>query len=103
MEEKEVTAYIQQQMMDLEPHLEGKTSLQVRLVDIGDEFEAEVTAFHPDGEIQTVGRNASLFDAIRFAKEGLIEYFLAVADEVNPLEREAKINHLSQHGNLYLH
>lgn len=102
-DEKEVTAYIQQQMMDLEPHLEEKTSLQVRLVDIGDEFEAEVTAYVPEGEIQTIGRNANIFDAIRFAKEGLIEYFVAVEDEMNPHDRDAKINHLSRHGNLYLH
>ena len=103
IDEKEVTAYVQQQMAELGPHLAEKTALQVRLTQIGESFEAEVTAYHTEGEVQTVGRNSDIFDAIRFAKEGLLEYFVEVEAEMHPRERDEKINYLSRHGNLYLH
>ncbi len=103
IDEKEVTAFIQQQMMDLAPHLRDESSLQVRLTQKRGEFQVELTAFEQEGEIQTVGRHKNMFDAIRNAKEGLIEYFVAVEDENNPQLRDEKINFLSRHGNLYLH
>ena len=103
IDEKEVTAYIQQQMVELKAHLEEKDSVQVRITQVGSEFEAEVTAYQEEGEIQTIGRHPSPFDAIKHAKEGLIEYFVEVEEELNPQMREEKINHLSRNGNLYLH
>lgn len=102
--EKEFTAYIQQQMADLQPHLADKSSLQVRLTEVGKgEYEAEVTAYQEEGEIQTVGRHKDPFDAIRNAKEGLLEYFVEMEAEMNPHLRDQKLNHLAQNGNLYLH
>lgn len=100
---KEVTAFIQQQMMDLTPHLTEKSSLQVQLVKKEEDFEVELTAYQEEGEIQTIGRNHNLFEAIRDAKEGLIEYFVEVEYELNPHGRDDKISYLSQHGSLYLH
>ncbi len=102
--EKEFTAYIQQQMADLQPHLTDKASLQVRLTEVGKgQFEAEVTAFQEEGEVQTIGRNSDPFDAIRNAKDGLLEYFVEMEAELNPHLRDQKINHLARNGNLYLH
>ena len=103
IDQKEVTAYIQQQMMDLKPHMAEKDSLQVRITQVGGEFEAEVTAIQEAGEVQTIGRHPDPYNAIRHAKEGLIEYFVEVEAELNPREREEKLNHLSRNGNLYLH
>ena len=101
--EKEVTAYIQQQMIDLAPHLKDKSALQVKLSQKNQVFEAELTAFQEEGDIQTVGLNKNLFDAIRNAKEGLLQYFVETEATINPHLREEKIQHLSHHGNLYLH
>lgn len=103
LSEKEVSAYIQQQMIDLKPHLHEEDALQVKLTEIGEEFEAEVTAIQQEGEIQTIGRHSDPFDAIRHAKEGLIEYFVEVEAELFPQEREEKINILTRNGSLHLH
>ena len=103
IDEKEVTAFIQQQMMDLGPHLNKESSLQVRLVKVETGFEVEITAFQEEGEVQTIGRNEDIYDAIRNAKEGLLDYFVEVEDELNPRIREDKLNYFSQHGSLYLH
>ena len=103
LNEKEVTAYIQQQMVDLAPHLEEKSALQVKLSQKNQIFEAELTAYHEEGEIQTVGLNKDLFDAIKNAKEGLLQYFVEVEASVNPRLRDEKIKLLSHKGNLYLH
>jgi ribosome-associated translation inhibitor RaiA len=103
IDEKEVTAFIQQQMVDLGPHLSEKASLQVRLVKIQETFEVELTAYEEGGEVQTIGRHHDVFDAIRTAKEGLIEYFVEVENELNPQLREDKISYMSRHGSLYLH
>ena len=90
-------------MMDLKPHLAEKDSVEVKVTEVGDEYEAEVTAIQEEGEIQTIGRHKDPYHAIRYAKEGLIEYFVEVEAELYPREREEKIRHLSQNGNLYLH
>ena len=103
MDEKEVTAYVQQQMVDLGPHLDEKSSLQVRLTKLKNGFEVELTAYQPEGEVQTVGRDTDLFDAIRNAKDGLLHYFVEIEDELHPHERDEKINHLLRNGNIYLH
>lgn len=103
LNEKEVTAFVQQQMLDLAPHLGEKDALQVRLSQRGTGFEVELTAHHEDGDIQTLGHNEDLFEAIKLAKEGLLHYFVEVEDQLNPLLRDEKINYLSRHGNLYLH
>lgn len=100
---KEVTAYIQQQMMELQPHLQEKSALQVKLKKVAKGYEAELTALHFDGEIQTIGWNENMYDAIKDAKEGLLEYFVEVADELHPHQRDQKINHIRKHGSLYLH
>ena len=101
--EKEVTAYIQQQIVDLAPHLEDKSSIQVKLSRKNRVFEAELTAYHEEGEIQTVGLNKDLFDAIKNAKEGLLQYFVELEALNNPHIREEKIKLISEKGNLYLH
>ena len=103
IDQKEVTAYIQQQMADLAPHLTEKASLQVRLIQKKEMYEAEVTAYEEESEIQTVGIDSDVFDAIKNAKEGLLEYFVEVESELRPHERDEKINYLSKHGSLYLH
>ena len=103
IDQKEVTAYIQQQLQELMPHLGEKAALQVKLVQEKEGFEVQLTATRLDGEVQTSGWNENLFDAIKFAKEGLIQYFVEVEDQMNPQVREAKLQYLSQHGNLYLH
>lgn len=103
IDEKEVTAYIQQQMVELTPHLKEKSALQVKLTKKKEGFEAELTAYQPEGEVQTVGFNKDVYHAIRNAKEGLLEYFVEFEEAMNPLEREEKIKYLSKHGNLYLH
>jgi len=103
IDEKEVSAYIQQQMMDLSPHLEEKSALQVRLTQVDKGFEAELTAFREEGEVQTIGWHEDIYDAIKNAKEGLLEYFVEVESENNPRDRDNKINHIHRHGNLYLH
>lgn len=103
IDEKEVTAFVQQQLMELADHLSDKSSLQVRLTQRKDGFEAELTAFEEEGEIQTVGRHKDIFDAIRNAKEGLLDYFVEVEDQLNPRRREDKINFMSRNGNFYLH
>ena len=69
IDEKEVTAYIQQQLIDLSPHLEDKAALQVRLKKVDQGFEAELTATHQEGEVQTVGWNEDIYNAIKSAKE----------------------------------
>ena len=98
--EKEVAAYIQQQMVDLAPHLENQSALQVKLSQKNQVFQAELTAFDGEGEIQTVGFNKNLFDAIKNAKEGLLQYFV---ETNNPQLRKEKIKLLSHQSNLYLH
>lgn len=103
IDEKEVTAFIQQQMVDLAPHLNEKAALQIRLIKREEGFEVELTAYQEEGEIQTIGFNDDIYDAIRNAKEGLLEYFVTIEDELNPHLRDEKINYLSRHGNLYLH
>jgi len=103
IDNKEVAAFIQQQMVDLGPHLDSKSSLQVRLVKLKQGFEVELTAFQEEGEIQTIGRDDDIYDAIRYAKDGLIDYFVEVESEINPHLRDDKINYLSRHGSLYLH
>ncbi len=103
IDQKAVTAYIQQQMVELQPHLHEKSALQVKLVQLKNGFEAQLTAIEEEGEIQTIGRHADLYDAIRNAKEGLLDYFVAAEDELNPRLREEKLNYMSKHGNLYLH
>lgn len=103
IDKKEVTAFIQQQMQDLSPHMPEKSSLQVRLVKRKENYEVEITAFEEEGEIQTIGRNTDIFDAIRNAKEGLLEYYVEVEDQINPHLRDEKINFISRNGNLYLH
>jgi ribosome-associated translation inhibitor RaiA len=103
IDEKEVTAYIQQQMLDLGPHLADKSALQIRLTQKKKGYEAELTAYNASGEVQTVGWNENIFDAIKFAKEGLLEYFVEIQNEIHPQLRDEKIKHISTHGNLYLH
>ena len=103
IDEKEITAFIQQQMVDLAPHLSEESALQVRLVKQKDGFQVELTAFEDEGEIQTIGYNSDIYDAIRNAKEGLLTYFVEVEDARNPHLREEKINLLSKQGSLYLH
>ena len=103
IDKKEITAYIQQQMVDLAPHLEEKSALQIRLTQVNKGYEAELTAVHLEGEIQTVGWDENLYVAIKNVKEGLLQYFVEVEDELNPHQREEKINHFSRNGNLYLH
>ncbi len=103
IDEKDISAFIQQQMVDLAPHLTAESALQIKLVKRDQGFEVELTAFEAAGEIQTIGFNDNLFDAIRNAKEGLLEYFVEVEDALNPKARDEKINLLSKHGSLYLH
>ncbi len=103
IDEKEIAAYIQQQMVDITPHLVEKSALQIKLTQRKEGYEAELTAFQPEGEIQTVGYNKDIYHAIKNAKEGLLEYFVEFEDAMNPRQREEKIKHLARHGNLYLH
>lgn len=103
IDEKDISAFIQQQMADLTPHLSDKAALQIRLIKKDKGFEVEITAFEEEGEVQTIGFHDDLYGAIRNAKEGLIEYFVEVEDALNPTARDAKINHFSRQGNLYLH
>ena len=102
IDEKEITAYIQQQMAELSPHLEEKTALEVKLTPVNNGFEAEMTAMHPEGQIQTIGWNEDIFDAIKYAKEGMIEYFVEFENEMHPNNRDAKLQYMKRHGNLYL-
>lgn len=103
IDQKEFTAYIQQQMVDLKPHLNDQSALQVKLTEVGELFEAELTAMISEGEIQTVGRHTDPYDAVRNAKEGLIEYFVEIENQINPHLRDEKLKYLSRHGSLYLH
>jgi len=103
IDEKEIAAYIQQQMVELTPHLVEKSALQIKLTQHKKGFEAELTAYQPEGEIQTVGYNEDIYHAIRNAKEGLLDYFVEFEDAMNPRQRDEKLKHLSRHGNLYLH
>jgi ribosome-associated translation inhibitor RaiA len=103
VDQKEVTAFIQQQMLDLAPHLDEKSALQIRLKQVKNGFEAELTASQKEGEIQTVGWHEDIYSAIRNAKEGLLQYFVEVEEQLNPMLREEKIKYLRQHGSLYLH
>jgi len=103
IDKKEVAAFIQQQMVELAPHLDEKSALQIKLTQVRNGFEAELTATQLEGEIQTIGWNEDLFDAIKNAKEGLLQYFVDAEDFMNPQLRDEKIKYLSQHGNLYLH
>ena len=102
-DKKEISAYIQQQLNELEPHLIPESPLELKLTKRDDGFEAELTADHASGVIQTLGWNQNIFTAIKSAKEGLLDYFTEVESEMNPLKREETINHISRHGNLYLH
>ena len=102
-DQKELSAYIQQQMNELTPHLEPNSPIEIKLRKKDDGFEVEVTTDHLSGVVQTLGWNENIFHAIKSAKEGLLQYFAEVEDELNPNERDEKINHISRHGNLYLH
>ncbi len=103
IDEKDVSAFIQQQMVDLTPHLSEEAALQIRLVKKKKGFEVELTAFEEAGEVQTIGFHTDLYDAIRNAKEGLLEYFVEVEESLDPKARDEKINLLSRQGSLYLH
>ncbi|MCJ8275882.1 MAG: hypothetical protein HRT44_01975 [Bdellovibrionales bacterium] len=102
-DEKEMSAYIQQQISDLEPHLKTESPLELKLTQVDEGFEAELTADHESGVVQTLGWNENIFSAIKSAKEGLLEYFIEVEQEKNPQHRNEQIDHISRHGNLYLH
>ncbi len=103
IDEKAISAFIQQQMVDLAPHLSNEAALQIKLVKKDGGFEVELTAYEEAGEVQTIGFHMDLYDAIRNAKEGLLEYFVEVEDALDPKARNEKINLLSKHGSLYLH
>lgn len=100
---KDISAFIQQQMVELTPHLSDQAALQIRLVKKEGGFEVELTAFETSGEVQTVGFHADIYDAIRNAKEGLLEYFVEVEDALDPGARDQKIQFMTQQGSLYLH
>lgn len=102
-DKKEISAYIQQQVDELTPHLEPNTPIEVKLTKTENGFEVELTTDHLTGVIQTLGWNEDIFHAIRSAKEGLLQYFAEVEAEINPNNREERISHISRHGNLYLH
>ena len=103
LSEKEITAYVQQQLVDLAPHMDEKAALQMKLTQINSGFEAELTATLDEGEIQTVGWHEDIYESIKNAKEGLLQYFVEIEEELNPKERDEKINHFVRNGNLYLH
>ena len=103
LSEKEIAAYVQQQLVDLGPHLDEEVALQMKLTQVETGFEAELTASTEEGEVQTVGCHEDIYDAIKNAKEGLLAYFVEVEAEINPRLRDEKINHLARNGNLYLH
>lgn len=101
--QKEISAYVQQQMLDLTPHLNDKSAIEVRVLKSQDDFVVEVAISDDEGEIQTLGRHPDIFNAIRNAKDGLMEYFMEMENQANPHLRDEKINILSQQGNFYLH
>ncbi|MCB0378740.1 MAG: hypothetical protein KDD33_09630 [Bdellovibrionales bacterium] len=101
--EKEVSAYVQQQMMDLAPHVDPSKPIEVNLIETDRGFEVELTANHLEGFVQTVGADKNLFTAIRNAKEGLLQYFVELEDELEPHKREQVLSHYNRHGNIYLH
>ena len=102
-DQKEISAYVQQQLNELAPHIDPTSPVELKLTQVNEGFEVELTTDHSSGVIQTLGWNQNLFGAIKSAKEGLLEYFVEVENELNPNKREERINHISRHGSLYLH
>ena len=100
---KEVSAYLQQQLNELAPHIDPASPVELKLTEIDEGFEVELTADHSSGVIQTLGWNQNLFGAIRSAKEGLLDYFVEVEAELNPHKRDERIDQITRHGHLYLH
>lgn len=103
VDEQAVKAFVQQQLVELVPHLTPESPVDLKLSQLEKGFEVEMSADHAIGTIQTVGKGEDLFVAIRNAKEGLLDYFSEIADEINPERREQKINNITRNGSFYLH
>ena len=103
MDQKEVLAYIQQQMSDLAPHMDSQSPLQLKVVEKQGGFEAELTVDHEAGKIQILGKDKDLFDAIKSAKEGLLDYFVELEDHLNPNRRSSQIQYICRHGTFHIH
>jgi|GEM_PF-4720271 len=101
--EQEISAFVNQQMAELEPHIDSKTPVEVSLIEGKKGFQVSLTAVHPEGKIQTVGTDEDLFNAIRNAKEGLLDYCVEIEAETNPQFRDSKIDQILKNKNHYLH
>jgi len=82
--QKEIHAFVQQQMVDLAPHLQGESPLELTLSQSKDGFQASLKAQHLEGPVETIGKSPDVFNAIISAKEGLLEYCLEIEAETNP-------------------
>lgn len=103
VDQKEVTAFVQQQMVELAPHLNAESPVQLNIAQGKKGYIVELTATHPVGVVQTVGRNKDIFAAIKNAKEGLLEYCLEIESSLNPENRDARIRQILAGESPYLH
>ena len=101
--QKEIQAFAQQQMVDLAPHLEGETPVELTLSQSKEGFEASLVAEHFEGQVETVGKSPDVFHAIINAKEGLLEYCLEVEAEFNPHQRRQRIEQILRRQSPWLH
>ena len=101
--EKEIQAFAQQQLVDLAPHLQGETPLELTLSQSKEGFEASLVAEHFEGQVQTVGKSPDIFNAIINAKEGLLEYCLEMEAELNPRQRHQRIEQILRRQSRWLH
>ena len=103
VDEQAVKAFVQQQLVELTPHLAPESPVSLKLTQREKGYEVEMSADHAIGTVETVGQGDDLFLAIKNAKDGLLEYFTEIDDELNPEKREQKIQSITRGGSFYLH
>lgn len=103
VDEKEINAFVQQQLSDLSPHLADTADLELSLSESKKGFQASLTMKEAPGPVQMVGQSQDLFQAIRLAKEGLIEYCVEIQAQSDPHWRRDKISQILNQKSHWIH
>ena len=102
-DQREITAFVQQQLTDLAPHLAEATALELTLSESKVGFQASLTLNENEGPVQMIGQSDDLYQAIMIAKEGLIEYCVELEAEFQPNRRKDKISRILNQKSHWLH
>lgn len=101
--QKEISAFVKQQLSDLAPHLAESTALELTLSESNSGYQAALILDNEDGPVEMVGQSQDVFQAIRIAKEGLVEYCVELRAQFQPNSRRDKISYILNQKSHWLH